>query len=256
MMILNRLCSLVVAAAFVQAASAFQVSGVTMRRFQAETTSGLQSSLLEDITVKNEKSLGVAGTRDLPPVLQDMVDERREFEMNLGKAMDTLRKDYPDMLRKTPDFSIFHDDILVVDPSGVQLSGLRSYQNSFSFLQTLVRFFYNTSSSGVQSRMVYDFARQSIRISWNAILVPKVVGNRRNALYVDGISIYKMDSKSGKIVEHRVEQMLINNMPVRPPYGVLSALRDELLNPGQRVPAGVGVGVGAMCDANEIGVSC
>ena len=104
--------------------------------------------------------------------------------------------------------------------------------------------------------MVYDFARQSIRISWNAILVPKVVGNRRNALYVDGISIYKMDSKSGKIVEHRVERMLINNIPVRPPYGVLSALRDELLSPGQRVPVGVGVGVGAMCDSNDVGVSC
>lgn len=81
------------------------------------------------------------------------------------------------------DFSIFHDEIYVVDPSGVQLTGLKNYKNSFSFLQTLVRFCYNTSESGVQSRMVYDFARQSIRISWNAVLVPKVVGNRRNASY-------------------------------------------------------------------------
>jgi hypothetical protein len=94
--------------------------------------------------------------------------------------------------------------------------------------------------------MIYDFARQSIRISWNAVLVPKVVGNRRNALYVDGISIYKMDSNSGKIVEHKVERMLINNTPVIPPYGVLTALRDELMNPGQRIP----VGVGAMFDTN------
>jgi len=78
------------------------------------------------------------------------------------------------------------------------------------------------------------------------VLVPKVVGNKKNALYVDGISIYKMDSKSGKIVEHKVENMLINNIPVRPPYGILSTLREELLQTGQRIP----VGVGAMIDTN------
>lgn len=98
--------------------------------------------------------------------------------------------------------------------------------------------------------MVYDFARQSIRISWNACVVPKVVGNRRNALYVDGISVYKLDSESGKIIEHKVENMLINNIPVQPPYNVLAALRDELLQPVERipVPVGAGVGVGAMVE--------
>lgn len=152
----------------------------------------------------------------------------------------------------TLDFSIYHDEITVLDPSGVQLTGLKNYKNSFGFLQTIVRFFYNTAESCVQSRMVYDFARQSIRISWNVVLVPKVVGNRRNALYVDGISIYKMDSKSGKIVEHKVEKLLVNNIPVTPPYGILTTLREELLYPGgQRIPVGVGVGVGAMCDMNN-----
>lgn len=96
--------------------------------------------------------------------------------------------------------------------------------------------------------MVYDFARQSIRISWNACVVPKVVGNRRNALYVDGISVYKLDSESGKIIEHKVENMLINNIPVQPPYNVLAALRDELLQPVERIPVGAGVGVGAMVE--------
>lgn len=41
-------------------------------------------------------------TTDLPPVLQDIVDERAEFQRNLGKAMDTLRKDYPEILRRAP----------------------------------------------------------------------------------------------------------------------------------------------------------
>jgi len=181
---------------------------------------------------------------ELPPVLQHLVDERREFEMNLGKAMDTLRKDYPMILKKKPDFSIYHEDIQVTDPSGVQVKKLNGYKNSFRFLQTIVGLLYNTDRSTVQNRMVYDFARQSIRVSWNAMLVPKIVGNKRNSLYIDGISIYNIDAESGKIIEHRIENMLINNTPVRPPYGVLSTLSQELTANRQQVP----VGVGAMID--------
>jgi hypothetical protein len=40
--------------------------------------------------------------RELPPVIQSIADERREFQMNLGKAMDTLRKDMPEILKRAP----------------------------------------------------------------------------------------------------------------------------------------------------------
>lgn len=40
--------------------------------------------------------------RELPTVLQQITDERKNFQMNLGKAMDTLRKDYPYILKKMP----------------------------------------------------------------------------------------------------------------------------------------------------------
>jgi len=201
----------------------------------------LRSSVLEDVP-KSDMTASKT-TIELPPLIKSIADERLEFDMNLGKAIDVLRKDYPQMLDTTPDFSIYNDDIYVIDPSGVQLSGLGNYKNSFTFLQSIIRFFYNMEQSSVQNRIMYDFARQSIRISWNVVLVPKVVGNRRNALYVDGISIYKMDKTTGKIGEHRVENMLINDIPVTPPYGVLTSLQKELLYPsGQRVPAGVGIG--------------
>lgn len=47
--------------------------------------------------VKTEENL-----RSLPPVIQQIADERREFQMNLGKAMDTLRKDMPYILKRSP----------------------------------------------------------------------------------------------------------------------------------------------------------
>jgi hypothetical protein len=39
---------------------------------------------------------------DLPPVLQRIADERAEFQINLGRAMDTLRSDMPKILSRTP----------------------------------------------------------------------------------------------------------------------------------------------------------
>ena len=179
---------------------------------------------------------------NLPPVLQNMVAERREFELSLGRAMDTLRRDYPELLRREPNFDIFTNDIKVVDPSGVQISGLSKYKSSFKFLQTFIGLFYNKEKSMVQHRMVYDWARSSIRISWNVVLVPKVVGNVKNSLYIDGISIYKMNivaSRPGDVSEHKVEKLMINNIPVEPPYGIFSTLREEMMDPA-RVPVGVG----------------
>mmetsp|Transcript_6065 Transcript_6065/g.16973 ORF Transcript_6065/g.16973 Transcript_6065/m.16973 type:complete len:234 (+) Transcript_6065:50-751(+) len=178
--------------------------------------------------------------RGLPPVLQQIADERREFQMNLGKAMDTLRKDMPYILKRSPDFNIYHDDIVVIDPSGVQLTGLDSYKSSVRFLQTFCKFWFQ-ERSGLQYRMVYDFARSSIRISWHAVLVPKVPLGR--PMHIDGISMYKLDSVSGKIVEHKIENLMINDSKVIPPYGIVSLMQQELVGfggqPGLGVPAGI-----------------
>ena len=127
----------------------------------------------------------------------------------------------------------------MVDPSGVQLTGLDKYQQAIAFFQTFTKFWFSTSRSRVQYRMVYDFCRSSIRISWNVVLEPKFLGR---PLYVDGISYYQLDSSSGKITEHRIEKLIINNTPVAPPYGVLSLLQQDALT---GVPRGVQVPVGA-----------
>jgi hypothetical protein len=139
------------------------------------------------------------------------------------------------------DFSIYHDKINVVDPSDVQLSGKKNYKNAFFVFQTLIRFLYTKERSGLQFRMVYDFCRSSIRISWNAVLTPKIGGR---PMYVDGISMYKLDPVSGKIVEHRIENLVINNNAVAPPYGIFSLLREEMR------PKGTPVGVGGWCSSN------
>lgn len=176
----------------------------------------------------------------LPTVLQLIVDERLEFNMNLGKAMDTLRKDIPEILRSSPDYSIYHPEISVIDPSGVRLTGLDNYKSSMAFFQTFITFWFSPSSS-LQYRMVYDFCRSSIRVSWNLVLIPKVPLGR--PLFLDGISHYKLDASSGKVVEHKIENLVMNDTPVAPPYGIMSLLQQEM---GQRQPVPVAVGAGAI----------
>jgi hypothetical protein len=61
-----------------------------------------------DVVDDKHSNINKTPTQDsssLPPVLQQITDERRNFQMNLGKAMDTLRKDYPYILKKTPGTS-------------------------------------------------------------------------------------------------------------------------------------------------------
>lgn len=132
------------------------------------------------------------------------------------------------MLKKDPDYSIYHSQIEVVDPKGITLHSLKSYKSSFSFLHTLVKFFYSPDDSGLTFRLVYDCARKSIRVSWNAVLIPRM-GGVRNSLHVDGISVYEFDRESGLINQHRVEHLLINNAPVEAPQGIFRLIASQAL---------------------------
>lgn len=179
--------------------------------------------------------------------LNMICDERREFELNLGKAMDTLKKDYPDILTQAPDFSIFDEDLEVVDPSGVTIRGIKNYETSFAVVRTITGFFYSTEDSGLTFRTVFDCTRNSIRISWNAVLVPKAVyGGVRNQVHVDGISVYEMDRKTGMIIQHRVENLLVNGNPVHAPKGVVYALSKEVAGASVAGAGGFGIGQGSL----------
>lgn len=178
----------------------------------------------------------------LPPVLRDMVCERREYQMNLGKAMDVLRQDMQTILVKKPDFTIYHPELVVSDPSGVQLRGLDKYKSAFAFLQTFLGFWFSTRGTNqVQFRMVYDETRSAIRISWNVVLVPKlaIASALTRPLYIDAISYYQLDRASGKIMEHKIEKLVMNNMKMEPPYGIWSLLQQDAL----RLVPGGGVAV-------------
>jgi len=162
------------------------------------------------------------------PAIKDIADERREYELNLGKALDTLRSDYPKIFESCPDFSIYHNSLEVIDPSGVTLHGLNNYKNFFRVLRGIVSFFYCADKSNITFRLVYDWARNSIRVAWHATLIPKAIyGGVRHPLYVDGVSVYETD-RLGIITQHRVEHLMLNDNPAALPNGgIFHAIHNE-----------------------------
>lgn len=170
---------------------------------------------------------GVSSSCPSSSTLSMMVDQQREFEINLGRAVDTLKRDYPKLLSNDPSWNIYHTDLEVIDPTGVSLHGLSNYKRAFSFIHAVVYMFYCEEKSCLTFRSTYDWARKSIRISWNVELVPKMLmGGTRNTLHVDGISEYYLDRASGLITEHKVSHLLINDQPVTPEKGVFNALAE------------------------------
>lgn len=156
-----------------------------------------------------------------------MVDSQREFEINLGRAVDTLKRDYPKLLTQNPDFKIYSQNLEVIDPAGVSLHGLNNYKSAFMFIHAIVGLFYDEGKSGLNVRTGYDWARKCIRVSWNVELVPRLIyGGTRNMLHVDGISEYYLDRETGLINEHRVSHLVINGDHVRPANGIFNALAE------------------------------
>jgi len=152
--------------------------------------------------------------------------DQQEFELEVGHAMDVLRKDYPKILHTQPDFSIYDQDLELIDPSGVQLHGVKNYKAAFRLLHTVVGIFYSPSQSILKNRMCFDKARQNIRIHWNAEVIPKAIfGGEKSTLHVDGISVYEFSRVSGNITQHRIERLVINDTPIVPEQGVFAALR-------------------------------
>jgi Uncharacterized conserved protein (DUF2358) len=112
----------------------------------------------------------------------------------------------------------------VVDPSGFTLHGIQNYKQAFNLVHGIINVFYCPEKSLLTFRIVYDCARHNIRVSWNSEVVPKAIfGGVKTALHVDGISVYELNDE-GKVIQHRVEHLMINDTPVETEHGIFHAL--------------------------------
>lgn len=85
--------------------------------------------------------------------------------------------------------------------------------------------------------MVFDWARSSIRVSFNAVLIPKL-GGIQNKVYLDGISSYEVDRGTGMIVKHTIDKLLLNEKPLLAPKGIFHYVSNDLIPVQSGIPSG------------------
>ena len=134
------------------------------------------------------------------------------YTLNLGRAIDMLRNDYPKVFTEKPDFSIFRKDIELHDPSGKRLTGLSQYEKVFDML----RFLRRTTMQDAQVTYRLVVADERIRVRWTAKLwmrdpalgITTTPNGDRAVVHLDGVSNYDLDSE-GKIRKHTIENIIL-----------------------------------------------
>jgi Uncharacterized conserved protein (DUF2358) len=169
-----------------------------------------------------------------------------EFTLRIGRALDTLRKEYPHLLTQSPDYALYDDEInLCVDlPTSPwkaltynSISGISRYKMVWDMMHGLMKLLYNVDQSYMSSiKLCHDRVRGNvIRVQWHAVLFPRWLHPSSSAIdgntcatashstaatvpppswkchHMDGISVYELDWKTGKIVQHRIEQLVYTN---------------------------------------------
>ncbi|EOD18737.1 hypothetical protein EMIHUDRAFT_243530 [Emiliania huxleyi CCMP1516] len=134
------------------------------------------------------------------------------YQLALGTAIDTLRRDYPGLLTEEPDFSIFTEDVALFDPSGKRLQSIGQYEQVFRALRLLRK------TTMVHSEVTYRLtvADSMIRVRWVAKLWmrPMVVvpgyKSEPPRLQLDGISEYELNDE-GAIKLHRLSDIALTD---------------------------------------------
>lgn len=148
------------------------------------------------------------------------------YNLNRGRAIDTLRRDYPQLLDSKPDMSIFTKGIELHDPSGKRLSGMKQYERVFDAL----RFLRRTTMQDAEMTYRIVVVDEAIRVRWSlkmwmrdpALGLTNMVTNGEPALvHIDGVSNYDLND-DGLIYRHRLENIILRGQSEAAPLTQLN----------------------------------
>ena len=145
--------------------------------------------------------------------------EVNDYQVNFGRAIDRLQDDYPRILREEPDVSIFSENLLLKDDSGVRLQGIEQYLRMFA----MMRFLRNSTMTGdeVTFRIVVD--GPEVRVRWHAKLwvkdprtaLPGIFApDEPPVIIIDGVSVYEAND-AGFIFSHKLEDVEVTPSSVQ-----------------------------------------
>lgn len=153
-----------------------------------------------------------------------------EFELNLGKAIDTLKMDVPDFPNRELQWDIYTDDVVLADPQAVQARGLNSYMQFFSMVRTFRRFMIDDAE--VTYKLRYDWSGKRIIVTWYSTWHLKMTSK---PAHVDAVSYFHLNEE-GKIFKHEVDRVSMNGQDMSPPYGLAWAGLKQKMFDGLDMP--------------------
>jgi len=151
-----------------------------------------------------------------------------DYELSLGRIVDTLRSDYPAFFERSPDFEIYDDGVVLElgQPfhSVAALRGKRRYIRALGALQRLAG---GAIIDGVVNCRIYDGTPcgYTLRVPWTC--KGEMLGLRR-AVHVSAVSLYSVvpQAKSAPVsvggsgltsLSHRIHRHTIEFVQIEPP---------------------------------------
>lgn len=168
------------------------------------------------------------------------------YRLEVGRAIDVLRTDVTGLFahgRKTPDYSIFSEDITFVDQRmpKMELHGLAAYKSALRAVRWAVKAVANTSHMEITA--MQQPMDNKLYIRWRLRILPKdmlafaarnvfesLVDDR--ALVVEGCSKYEFHHSTAQISRHTIDVM-------NPPLFLNNFLFTDVRSWGTSVPAGM-----------------
>jgi hypothetical protein len=146
-----------------------------------------------------------------------------EFDLSLGRIVDTLRADYPAFFERSPDFDIY-DEFIVFElglgssETKKTLRGKRNYRRVLSSLQNFAASTVRDGQVRCHIKPVLSSCNENLRVNWTCqgrfcLLSP---------LYISAISVYSIApqarlSVSRSTPSHPIDRHAIEFLEIHPP---------------------------------------
>lgn len=148
---------------------------------------------------------------------------------NLGRVIDLLQSDYPNLFTSEPNFEIFMPNLQLCDPTGTRFQGLANYKRMFALLRFMRGSFM--SHAEITTRVHVETMARKVSLRWNTkvwlhgAFDGRVGTSKGTPITVDGISVYHVNDE-GLVYKHVIEQLIINGINTPPPFDTLFNLQN------------------------------
>eukprot|EP00210_Caulerpa_lentillifera_P004070 g3883.t1 len=142
--------------------------------------------------------------------VQSQEEPPNDYYANFGKAIETIKHDFPRLFQKDFDYSIFRDDLIFKDPIN-SFQGKKFYKYMMLSLRWHGKVFFKRVY--VRIHNLHPRTDGSIKVRWSMHGVPRIPWDAEEEGVFDGVSEYQLD-RHGKIYEHSVDNIIFRDPPV------------------------------------------